>query len=143
MSALNLIPDSYVVVAQGAVFLTNAYVVKKLLLEPYLDVRRKRDALTKNAKEDALSSLGESDQKARQIEAKLREAHQQAQNIYQVEKDKAVSENQRVIQDATAASEKRVKEIRQAVQASYLEEEKKVKATAESLVAEAYPVLVH
>lgn len=53
MSSLNLTPNLPVMAIEACVFVANLYVVKKLMLEPYLSVSAKRKALTEGNQSQA------------------------------------------------------------------------------------------
>lgn len=51
MSSLNLVPNPTVIAVQTAIFIGNFIAVKKLFLEPYLKISKKREALTEGSDE--------------------------------------------------------------------------------------------
>jgi F0F1-type ATP synthase membrane subunit b/b' len=53
MSQLNLTPDPIIIATQAAIFLANLLVIKKLILNPYLAVRARREASTGGSQHEA------------------------------------------------------------------------------------------
>lgn len=78
MAQLNLSPDPIVLGVQSAIFLANLFVVKKLILEPYLSVRNKREASTGGSHEEAEKLQAEALALEAKITDKMRAAHKDA-----------------------------------------------------------------
>ncbi len=57
MSTLNLVPDLVILGAQSAVVLTNLWVVKKMIYEPYFALRAKRQSTTVEAMQISRAEL--------------------------------------------------------------------------------------
>ena len=74
MSGLNLVPNPAVLVVQAGVFLANVVVVKKLFLEPYLNVYRKRQGQTVGSREETERVVAENAKLTYDIERRLEEA---------------------------------------------------------------------
>ena len=78
MSQLNLTPDPVVLGAQAAIFLANMFVVKKMILDPYLSVRSRREASTGGSQEAATKLITEAKELEGKITERMREAHRDA-----------------------------------------------------------------
>lgn len=74
MSSLNLLPNPSVFLVQTGIFVANLYVVKKLMLDPYLKVKAKRDGLTVGSQQHASSLNQDNEKKFASIHQKLRDA---------------------------------------------------------------------
>lgn len=101
MAGLNLNPNPYVLVTQAGFFLASMYSIKKLMVEPYLKVKGKRDDLTTGNKSQADSILSSNNSKASEIESRLSssldESRKEVGEIYA----KGASESDSILQAAS------------------------------------------
>jgi F0F1-type ATP synthase membrane subunit b/b' len=124
--------------AQAAVFLAHAYAVKKLMLEPYLQIKQKQEAQTSGGEADAAKFLDEYERKTLSIEEKvasaLRENSLMSSNI----KDNARKEQQGLMDVARKASEEQLEDFRSELKLSLQEEKKKISAVTAQITEEVY-----
>ena len=71
MSSLNLTPNPSILLVQLGLFLANLFVIKKLILQPYLALRARREAMTTGNAGEAQKLAHEASEKAKQIDDKL------------------------------------------------------------------------
>lgn len=89
-----MIPDPKVIVAQGAIFLTSVYVVKKLFVDPYLHLVQRRESLTTGSQNYAESLRKELAEKSKKIDLELKNAYQEASNLKAKAKKAAVEQTE-------------------------------------------------
>ena len=102
-SSLNLNPDLAVIGVQAGIFLANMFVVKKLMLEPYLKVKAARDKSTGGNQGDASSLLDKAKEMDQQIAVKMRDAHKQAAETREAIKSAAQNKRNDLVQKAEMA----------------------------------------
>ncbi len=100
MSAINLSPDVTLIGIQASLFLSNVFIVKKLMLEPYLKVRDEREKKTQGHEGTAERLMKEADSMDRAIADKLRVAHQKASQRSNQIKSDAMSQRTALIAKA-------------------------------------------
>ena len=129
MSTLNLTPNPSILLIQLGLFLANLFVIKKLILQPYLELRTKREAMTKGNAGVAQKLTQEAAQKAKQIDDQLiamrtdiathatklkndttAKARETIRNAEQ-EAKKFITENERVISEQVRAEETKLPEL--------------------------------
>ena len=108
-SGLNLNPDIVVVSTQAVLFLTNLFIVKKLILDPYLELKSKRDLMTIQSDSSADELFAKVKQAESEILQKTKEAHRFAATTREQQKKKAeavriaaVKEAERVVKSEQA-----------------------------------------
>lgn len=142
MSSLNLDPNSLVLATQLGVFLGAVVCVKKLMLEPYLKVKEKRDRLTIGNQSDADALLEKNEQIKKQIDEKIQGAYEMARVIKAESLKKAEDESSRIISVAENEVSSLAIELEKEITASLKEESQKIPQTVESLSAELYAKVV-
>jgi F0F1-type ATP synthase membrane subunit b/b' len=136
MSQLNLTPDPLVIATQATIFLANMFVIKKLILNPYLKVRARREASTGGSQLDAQKMA----QSALALEAKItervRSAHKDAAVSREKIKSEALAKRAAKLTSAEATTKKSQLDVQTMIAANLLEEktnkETTIKAIADS-----------
>lgn len=100
MAGLNLDPNPTVLVTQAGIFLASLYTVKKLMVEPYLKVKHKRDGITFGSKKESDFVLEQNILSEKLINEKLAKAHQDARQIKMTIAKKAKLERERLTAEA-------------------------------------------
>lgn len=122
MAQLNLTPDPVVLGAQAAIFLANMFVVKKLILEPYLSVRSRREASTGGSQNEAQTLLNEADALEEKITQRMRAAHKDAAIARDKIKTDAMNKRAGVLAQADAEAKKEQAKIMNEIEANLREE---------------------
>lgn len=91
MSQLNLTPDPVIIATQAAIFLANMFVIKKLILNPYLAVRGRREASTGGSQHEAQKLAQDALGLEAKITDRVRAAHKEASLAREVIKTEALS----------------------------------------------------
>ena len=113
MAAINLIPSIPVIVGQGLVFGTAIYVVNKLIVKPYSELRAVRDSLTTGSQDEAKSMFQEIEQKASEIKLKKDEAIAEAVAMRTKSKDEASAQANSIIGAAKDKAHNNIEKIRE------------------------------
>lgn len=131
-SSLNLSPDLPLIGVQAGLFIANMYVVKKLMLEPYLKVREARERKTGGSQGDAEALLKQASELDQVITNKMREAHKSASATREQIKSAAASKRASIVSTAENTAKKEQAEIQAAIHQNLAEE----KAKREQIVAQ-------
>jgi F0F1-type ATP synthase membrane subunit b/b' len=123
MSQLNLKPDPIVLGVQAVVFLLNMFIVKKLMLEPYLAVRSRRDAQTGGSQDAAQKLQHEAEALESKITERMRSAHKDAAQVREAVKKEALDKRAAILSKAESEAKAEQSKIEAAV-ASNLKEER-------------------
>lgn len=138
MSALNLNINPQVIAAQAAIFLTNLYLVKTFLLEPYLKLREKRESLTVGDKGKAEEIFAQCDIKQREMDVKIQEAILEAKAQRENLKKEALKKQVTIVEDAKKQAQTLLSDMRQNIWANVDSEQKKMPELIEKLTEEVY-----
>jgi F0F1-type ATP synthase membrane subunit b/b' len=84
MSSLNLVPNPAIMVIEAGIFLANLVVVKKFLLEPYLNVHTQRVKLTKGSQELAEKIDAENVSAIDKIQASVQSAAEEGRKTREI-----------------------------------------------------------
>jgi F0F1-type ATP synthase membrane subunit b/b' len=133
MSQLNLTPDPVVLGAQAAIFLANMFVVKNLILEPYLSVRARREASTGGSQEAAAKLVSEAKALETKITERMREAHREAAVRRDQIKSDATAKRAVMLKDAEQFCKQEQQKIEKDIAANLEEERARKDATIKSL----------
>jgi F0F1-type ATP synthase membrane subunit b/b' len=143
MSQLNLSPDPVVLAAQATIFLANMLVVKKLILEPYLSVRAKREASTGGSQDNANKLIVEAKALEEKITERMRGAHKDASAA----RDKIKGEHQRkrgeILSQAEVAAKAEQQKIESEIAKNLSEERSKKDETIKSLADTFFGQVTH
>jgi F0F1-type ATP synthase membrane subunit b/b' len=132
-SGLNLSPNITVIAIQAGIFLTNMFVVKKLMLEPYLRVRDARMKKTGGSQDDAQSLRSKALELDGQIASKMKEAHRQASEVREKIKSEAITKRNLLIAEAEKSAKEEQSKLLKDIQANLTEERTKLAATVDEL----------
>lgn len=135
-SSLNLSPDPIVIGVQAGLFLANMYVVKKLMLDPYLKVRSAREAKTGGSQDDAQALLAKAAELDQAMTEKMRVAHKAASATRESIKSAAQAQRASTLAKAEAAAKKEQTEIQNAISANLAEERSKQQQTVGQITDE-------
>ena len=122
MAQLNLSPDPIVLGAQAAIFLANMFVVKKLILEPYLSVRSRREASTGGSQDEAQKLATEAEALEMKITERMRATHKEAASVREAIKSDALSKRAMILSHSEVEAKKDQAKIESAVEANLKEE---------------------
>ena len=140
-SSLNLKPDLPIMIIQAGLFLVNMYVVKKLILEPYLLLRSSREKATGGSQLEAQELVAKSSKLDQEVAEKLRDAHKAAAVTREGLKSAAVSKRSEILAAAERAAKKEQQDLRTAIVNNLAEErlkrESNIMAIANDLIAKA------
>lgn len=138
MASLNLVPNPPVLAVQAVIFLTGLFVVKKLFVQPYLELRDKREKLTVGSKDEAQKLLLETERVSQDIAAKLNAAITEAKQAREKTRDAALQKRQTALSAAEGDSKKLVQEVETQIKQDLAAEKAKVPAVVKSLTDEVY-----
>ena len=133
MSQLNLTPDPIVLGAQAAIFLTNMFVVKKLILEPYLSVRLRRENATGGNQAVATKLSDEAKALEVKITERMRDAHKEAAVKREQIKADAGTTRTAILKEAENFCKGEQQKIEKEIAANLTEERSKKDETIKSL----------
>lgn len=102
MSSLNLVPNPTVLIVQAGIFLANAVVAKKFILDPFIKVHKQRYGATKGSQELAIKLEEENKTKTQGITFKIQEAASSAHKLRDEIVSKARSEKDLILKKAEA-----------------------------------------
>ena len=126
MAGLNLTPHIPAVAAQAGIFLSAVFVVKKLMLEPYLEVQAKREKNTVGNKAAASDIQKENEKMVQDIverqEAAGRESRKLSTSIIQQAREKKDS----ILAAASKEAVDLVESVREKVDAGLEEERNRI-----------------
>ncbi len=138
MASLNLVPNPPVLAVQAVVFLMGLAVVKKLFVEPFLELRDKREKLTVGSKDEAVKLLAEADRVSLDITAKLNTAITEAKQAREKTRDAAIDKRTAALSAAEGESKKFLAEVESQIRQDLAQEKAKVPAIVKSLTDEVY-----
>jgi F0F1-type ATP synthase membrane subunit b/b' len=143
MAQLNLSPDPVVLGAQAAIFLANMLVVKKLILEPYLSVRSRREASTGGSQTEAQSLLNEADALEDKITQRMRAAHKDASIARDKIKNEAMNKRTAILAQADAEAKKEQAKIISEIESNLREERLRKDATIKEIADGFFAEVTH
>lgn len=133
MSQLNLQPDPIVLGIQAVIFLVNMLVVKKLMLEPYLAVRSRRDAKTGGSQDVAQKLQSEAQELEARITERMRAAHKEAATVREGIKKEAMEKRSAILAKAESESKTEQAKIEEAISLNLKEERSRQEETVRSV----------
>jgi len=143
MASLNLIPNPAVMAAQAGIFLTSMFVIKKLMLDPYLTVRAKRESLTTGSQADAKQALAESDRIATDLALRIRTTAESAKSEKEVVRQAALVKRQAIVENAEKEASKTVADAASRIAKDLADERAKVPAIVKSITDQIYSVVLN
>lgn len=142
-SSLNLSPDITVIGIQAGLFLTNMFVVKKLMLEPYLKLRSAREAKTGGSQGDAIALVNKASELDQIIGEKMRDAHKAAAVVRETIKSAALARRSSIVGVAETSAKKEQQEIQASIAANLKEERSKRDETITKITEELVQQATH
>ena len=142
MAALNLTPDAGLVLTQAGIFLANLYVVKKLMLEPYIKLRDKRHMSTHGGQEEATKALQEVEAQSQIVNMKISQALEQAKAIREKSKSDAKTKQHEIVEKAKVESKSRLEAVSQDIKSNLEQEFKKVPDLVKSMTNEVFSAVL-
>lgn len=143
MAHLNLSPDPVVLGVQAGIFLANMYIVKKLMLDPYMKLRTARDAKTGGSQHDAQALLDQAADMDRIIGEKMRDAHRTAAQTRDKIKSTAMTKRGELLSQAESVARKEQHDLHVAINANLQEERSKKEHTIQQITAEFIQLATH
>jgi F0F1-type ATP synthase membrane subunit b/b' len=138
MAELNLHPNLIVTPIQMLIFLGNTLIVKKMILDPYLELKAKRLGRTKGASTGASQKLREAEEKEARIQARIAETHNQIRSESKQIRDIALEKQQQQVKAAIAKAETYYEEALGQISNNFDEALRDVARSIDPLVEEMY-----
>jgi F0F1-type ATP synthase membrane subunit b/b' len=117
MASLNLTPEPIAVVVQAVVFFTGLTIVKKLILNPYLELVAKRAKLTVGSSDESKALAVKSQELNEQIQKRMNEAVDLTKKSTDEIRNKAQATKQSVLTAAEKDAKKHLNEMEKQLQA--------------------------
>ena len=109
VAEFSLEPVPRVLVVQAVIFLANTWIVKKLMIDPYLRLRAKRLNYTERKKEQANQRLTEVKQQLAELEARRQAKLNELAELRRQKQTQAQSQREEIIRTARQQAEKEIK----------------------------------
>lgn len=138
MADLNLIPDPKVLVVNTGIFLANLICVKKLFVEPYLELKSKRGANTTGNQEQSNRFLNQNEELEKQIDTTLNKAYEDSTELRKKLTLEAVSRREESLRNARLEADKLLEGVRESVSKALEAEKAKLPTVIEALSKEVY-----
>lgn len=142
MASLNLIPNPSVLAVQTGLFLANIYVIKKLIVEPYMVVREQRDRLTVGSKDEAEHAIEESKKVFEYIKDALHSASLKVKDEREGLRQNALMQRKEIISAAEQEAKAEINDISQQIQKTLEVEKQKIPAVVQGLTTDVYSALL-
>ena len=134
MATLNPIPNPAVMLVQAGTFLVTLFVAKKMILEPYLQVRKFRYFQTKGKSEETERLLLENQKRLNEFNEKVQEAVVKAKEGRSAHKSQALKERDEILKEAEQSSQEIISQTKQRVQEEIRAEKAKIPMIVDHLV---------
>lgn len=142
MSSLNLVPNPQLMVAQAVVFFANLYVVKRLMVEPFLKLKEKREEKTTGSDVLAKNMMFECERKESEIEKKTASFFLENNENRKKIKDEARKKQQQLLSQSREENEQKIISYTKELRDSYEQEKKKIGSAVNSLSEEFYRIIL-
>ncbi|MBP6218167.1 MAG: hypothetical protein KA436_06250 [Oligoflexales bacterium] len=136
MSALNLIPNPQVMVAQAVVFFTNMYVVKKWIVNPYMRLQTERENKTVQLQLESNEKIELARIKSENLDLKISDLMKTVLQEKKMRLEKSYNEALKHLEDAKRQSTEKSAALMAELSKNFSEERTKVEALSTSLLAE-------
>jgi len=143
MASFELFPDPAVLVVETGIFLVNVAIIKKLMLDPYLQLKDKREAATIGSKEGASAVLNKCESIASTISATLTAAAEETVVIKDAIITDAASQRDALLKTAEGEAKATIDAIQTAIQKQLSEERSKIDSVVSQLTEEVYSLAVN
>lgn len=138
LAVLDLSVDPQILLIQSAIFLTNVVVIKKLMLDPYVLLRQKRDSETIGKEKQTMEAQKELVEKEVRYSDKIKSALSQAK-LQKEQKRQGYLKQQKAEIDALKADvDSMIQKSREALRSQIQEEKAKIPDLVKKLAAEVY-----
>ena len=111
MAQLVLVPNPVVMAVQAGVFIAGAVIIKKLMIEPYLSVRDRREKLTVGNRDEAAMILNRCEIIAADVNKRLIQAAQTAHKAKEATRNSALERRNAIISAAEDESKATIARI--------------------------------
>lgn len=136
MSSLNLTPNPTVMIIEAGVFLVNLWVVKKLLLEPYLGVSAKRKQLTEGSQSLAENLEIENQKAIQKIQSQLNQVVDETRSLRDQTIQKAKIDRDTLVHGASDDASRTIESMRQELSRELASERTRIPALVDTLTKE-------
>ncbi|MES2745042.1 MAG: hypothetical protein V4655_06430 [Bdellovibrionota bacterium] len=136
MSSLNLTPNPTVMIIEAGVFLANFFVVKKLLLEPYLGVSAKRKELTEGNQSQAEHLEIENQKAIQRIQSQLNTVADETRSLRDSTIQKAKVERDSLVHVASDEAARTIESMRKELSAELASERSRIPTLVDQLTRE-------
>ena len=141
MAELNLVPNPTLLVVQGGMFLTNIWLINKLILRPYLKLKEARDRLTIGNQDATRSVREEIELKSKTIKERLDKALDDARLTLNAARQEAEKQQEQMVNLAQENLERDLEHFRTGLKITLLEERSKTAKVVEDISQEIYKKL--
>lgn len=142
MAGLNLTPNPAIMAVQAGVFLANIYVVKKLWLDPYMKVYKKRQEKTRGAQSEAESILKRNVASISEIDGRISQASIDAKAVRARIHDDMSKEKNAALLEAAQEAEQIVQTSRAQLEANLEQELQKIPKIVNQLSNDFYAKVI-
>jgi F0F1-type ATP synthase membrane subunit b/b' len=142
MAQLVLVPNPVVLAVQAGVFLANVVVIKKLMLEPYLAVRDRREKLTQGNRDEAGAIVTRCEALATDINQRLVTTAQTAQKAKESIRNTALEKRNAILAAAEAESRATIDKMAAEVKQTLAAERAKVPQVVQQLTQQVFQLAV-
>lgn len=143
MAQLVLLPNPVVMAVQAGVFLAGAAIIKKLMVEPYLKVRDRREKLTIGNQGEAAAILERCEQIASDINKKITAANRLAHEDKDAIEKQAMAKRNEIVAAAESEARKILDAMAADIQDEIAKEKAKVPEVVKQLTEQVYQIAVH
>lgn len=143
MAQLVLVPNPVVMAVQAGVFIAGAVIIKKLMVEPYLKVRDRREKLTVGNQGEAASILERCEEIASDINQKITVANRLAHKHKDTMQKQATAKRDEIIAAAEAEARQVLDAMTADIQEAIAKEKAKVPQVVQQLTDELFQLAVH
>ncbi len=133
MSSLNIAPNPKAVALLLIIFLANILIIKKLILESFLKLKKHRDALTTGSVAETKKIQQQNEILQKTIESKKKEAILEAQKISEIMISEAGKKQEELTREAQNKASAFLLEIRKGIQGDLLNQRMSIKEKAQQL----------
>lgn len=138
MSSLNLVPNPTVLIVQTGIFLVNAVVAKKFILEPFIRVHKQRYGATKGSQELAIKLEEDNKTKTQGITFKIQEAASSAHKMRDEIVSKARNEKDLILKKAENEAREYLDAMSKEIKAQIENERTKIPSIVVAMTSEVY-----
>ncbi len=138
MASLNLVPNPPVLITQLIIFISNLFIIKKFFIQPYLELKKLRDASTKGKHEESLSISNRSKEIADEIEKKIFSTQSEALQIIKTKVNEGKSAREKISEEFKSKSESLIKEKSKVIDEEFKSAQREIESSIGKLTEEIY-----